>query len=220
MKIKVHNLDNHPTADYTEFIELQDDFKERTPDQIAKLANRIIEAGFKYDFIVWESRKGEKFIIDAHGRKQALEHLTSQGYEVPAVPYTRVHVKNKAEAKKEILYLNSNYGKINSDSEFLKVNFDPEVDFNVELNLGFGEEAVSLKDVETSDEFSLPDGDKEPFQQMTFTLADAQAEQIKEAIKEIKQTEEYKYVETFGNENSNGNSLYLIIMQWAEQKKY
>jgi hypothetical protein len=67
--------------------------------------------------------------------------------------------------------------------------------------------------------FSLPDGDKAPFQQMTFTLADEQATQIKNAIDEIKGTEEYKYAETMGNENSNGNALYLIIMQWAEQKK-
>jgi len=70
-----------------------------------------------------------------------------------------------------------------------------------------------------SDEFSLPEGDKAPFQQMTFTLADEQAEQIKNAIADIKQTEEYKYCETMGNENSNGNALYLIVMQWAEQKR-
>lgn len=69
------------------------------------------------------------------------------------------------------------------------------------------------------EDFSLPDGDKAPFQQMTFTLADEQAEQIKNALEDIKQTEEYKYAETMGNENSNGNALYLIIMQWVEQKK-
>jgi hypothetical protein len=69
------------------------------------------------------------------------------------------------------------------------------------------------------EDFTLPDGDKAPFQQMTFTLADEQAEQIKNAIQDIKETEEYKYAETMGNENSNGNALYLIIMQWAEQRK-
>lgn len=68
-------------------------------------------------------------------------------------------------------------------------------------------------------DFNLPDGDKAPFQQMTFTLADLQAEQIKNAIAQIKQSEEYKYTETMGNENSNGNALYLIIMQWAGQRK-
>ena len=72
---------------------------------------------------------------------------------------------------------------------------------------------------ELGEDFTLPDGDKAPFQQMTFTLADEQAEQIKNAIAEIKQTEEYKYAETMGNENSNGNALYLIVMQWAEQRK-
>jgi hypothetical protein len=69
------------------------------------------------------------------------------------------------------------------------------------------------------EDFQLKDGDKAPFQQMTFTLADEQAEQIKNAIADIKTTEEYKYAETMGNENSNGNALYLIIMQWAEQRK-
>jgi ParB-like chromosome segregation protein Spo0J len=72
---------------------------------------------------------------------------------------------------------------------------------------------------ELGTDFSLPDGDKAPFQQMTFTLADEQAEQIKNAIADIKVTDEYKYAETMGNENSNGNALYLIIMQWAERKK-
>ena len=69
------------------------------------------------------------------------------------------------------------------------------------------------------EDFTLSEGDKSPFQQITFTLADEQAEQIKNAIADIKKTEEYKYAETMGNENSNGNALYLIAMQWAEQKK-
>ena len=84
----------------------------------------------------------------------------------------------------------------------------------------WGLDIPGFSDVEDLGEnFSLPDGDKAPFQQMTFTLADEQATQIKNAIEEIKGTEEYKYAETMGNENSNGNALYLIIMQWAEQKK-
>jgi hypothetical protein len=68
-------------------------------------------------------------------------------------------------------------------------------------------------------DFTLPDGDKAPFQQMTFTLADEQATVIKNAIDDIKGTEEYKYAETMGNENSNGNALYLIVASWAGQRK-
>lgn len=114
-------------------------------------------------------------------------------------------------------------------------------EFIIKDNVGFGEwdwddlanewDVEQLKTygldmpvfIEDSDEFgtdfNLPDGDKEPFRQMTFTLADEQAEQIRNAIEDIKRTEEYKYCETMGNENSNGNALYLIIMQWAEQRK-
>ena len=76
--------------------------------------------------------------------------------------------------------------------------------------------------VEDSDEFGtefdLKEGDKEPFQQITFTFSDEQATEIKNLIAEIKKTDEYKYMETSGNENSNGNALYLICKQWAEQK--
>ena len=54
---------------------------------------------------------------------------------------------------------------------------------------------------------------------MSFILADEQAETLKLAISEIKTTDEFKYMETFGNENSNGNALFLIVQQWAEQRK-
>jgi hypothetical protein len=118
---------------------------------------------------------------------------------------------------------------------------DQQREFIIKDNVGFGEwdwEMISAEwDVDKveewgldsigfeintedfDDSFSLPDGDKEPFQQQTYTLADAQAKQIKNAISDIKKTEEYKYVETFGNENSNGNALYLIVSQWVEQRK-
>ena len=76
--------------------------------------------------------------------------------------------------------------------------------------------AIEVNEDELTDSFDLKDGDREPFQQITFTLADEQAIQIKNAIEEIKKTEEFKYCETLGNEN--GNALYLIIMQWAELK--
>ena len=113
-------------------------------------------------------------------------------------------------------------------------------EFIVKDNVGFGEwewdmlanewDSVQLAewgldvwqnedDIETSDEFSLPDGDKINLEQITYTLSSEQSNIIKEAIKEIKHTEEYKYVETFGNENIDGNALYLLIQQWVEQKK-
>lgn len=63
------------------------------------------------------------------------------------------------------------------------------------------------------------DNNKSPFQQVAFNLSDEQAAIVKQALEEAKGLEEYKYVETFGNSNTNGNALYLIIQQWAEQRK-
>jgi len=83
------------------------------------------------------------------------------------------------------------------------------LDWDSEVLSEWGMEVVS--DTGWGEDFELPDGDKEPFQQMTFTLADEQAVIIQDAIKAIKQTDNYKEVETFGNENSNGNALYLLI---------
>jgi site-specific DNA-methyltransferase (adenine-specific) len=63
-------------------------------------------------------------------------------------------------------------------------------------------------------DFELPDGEREPFQQMTFTFSDKQAEFIKEQLKHI----DTENQDNFGNENKNGNAMYGIVKQWAEQK--
>ena len=54
---------------------------------------------------------------------------------------------------------------------------------------------------------ALPDGDRAPFQQMTFTLHDEQAETVKRALRAAQAAGPFG--ET-GNENSNGNALARI----------
>ncbi len=54
---------------------------------------------------------------------------------------------------------------------------------------------------------NLPDQDRAPFQQMTFTLHDEQAETVREAMKLAKA--QGAFIDT-GNENSNGNALARI----------
>lgn len=115
------------------------------------------------------------------------------------------------QQKEFIIKDNSSFGTW--DWEDLANNWD------VELLEKWGLDIPGFENVDDLGEnFSLPDGDKAPFQQMTFTLADQQAEVIKNAIEEIKKSEEYKYAETFGNENSNGNALYLLIANMTNQR--
>ena len=90
--------------------------------------------------------------------------------------------------------------------------------YNIDIE-DWGVSVESLSPDGFADDFSLKSGDKEPIQQMTFTLADEQACLIKNAIEEIKKIDAFKGCETFGNENTNGNALYLIISQWVERKK-
>jgi hypothetical protein len=68
---------------------------------------------------------------------------------------------------------------------------------------------------EFGDGFSLKDGDKPPFQQMTFTFANAQAERVNEALGMVIVSDGSEY----GNENGNGNKLHQIILEWVEQRK-
>jgi len=126
-----------------------------------------------------------------------------------------VQAKDLTEQQKDEFIVKDNVGFGEWDWDILANEWDTELlnDWGLSLPVYFNDSD------ELGTEFSLPDGDKAPFQQMTFTLADEQAEKIKNAITDIKQTEEYKYCETLGNENTNGNALYLIIMQWAEQRK-
>ena len=77
----------------------------------------------------------------------------------------------------------------------------------------------NIDDIETSDNFTLNNDDKAPYQQMAFTMADSQVEFIKTAIKTAKQKDSYNNINKFGNENGNGNALYLIASEWVEQKK-
>ncbi len=158
--------------------------------------------------LILSDRTGELVIIAGNQRYRAAKELKLK--EVPTFL-----IKDLTEEREKEIIIRDNVSNGQWDWEVLANEWDNEELESWGLDLvGFDANAEDF-----GEDFSLKDGDKEPFQQMTFTLADEQAEQIKNAIADIKLTDEYKYAETMGNENSNGNALYLIIMQWAEQRK-
>ncbi|NCB75364.1 MAG: hypothetical protein EOM51_11600 [Clostridia bacterium] len=90
-----------------------------------------------------------------------------------------------------------------------------DMGFNLELT-GFGlDEVAALNDAELDDMPTLPDGDREPFQQKTFTLHDDQVAIVDDALT-LARTD--PTADTGVNENSNGNALALICKQWLAQK--
>ena len=60
----------------------------------------------------------------------------------------------------------------------------------------------------------LPDGDKNPFQQMTFTLHDQQADQVKRALSAAKAMGPFT---NSLNKNSNGNALARVCGRFLAQ---
>ena len=149
----------------------------------------------------------EMMILGGNMRWKAIQEIGIK--EIPIIK-----AENLTEQQQREFLIKDNVGFGEWDWDALANDWDYK-----ELNDWALDLPKMLDPEQFGEDFSLADGDKSPFQQMTFTLADEQATQIKNAIADIKLTEEYKYMETLGNENSNGNALYLIIMQWAEQKK-
>jgi len=75
------------------------------------------------------------------------------------------------------------------------------------FDLGFVPMDAGLFDVAETAPPSLEDGDKRPFQQITFTLHNEQADLIYEAMKKVKLEQDITYHE---NDNSNANAIYAI----------
>lgn len=147
-------------------------------------------------------------VLGGNMRLKALKHLG-----LTEAPIIKASDLTDDQQRQFIIKDNAGFGEWDWGMLANEWDVDELAEWGIDIP-GFDVNADAL-----GEEFSLADGDKSPFQQMTFTLADEQAEQIKNAISDIKLTEEYKYCETMGNENSNGNALYLIIMQWVEQRK-
>jgi hypothetical protein len=162
----------------------------------------------KRPLIVFTDTDGKYCVLGGNMRLKALNELKYT--KIPVIVADEWNEEQKAEF---LIKDNVGFGEWDWDSLANEWDVKKLDEWGLDL-IGF-----DLDSDELGTDFNLPEGDKAPFQQMTFTLADEQAEQIKNAITDIKQTEEYKYCETLGNENTNGNALYLIIMQWAGQRK-
>lgn len=171
-------------------------------EQIDRLA-KIIDYQGQRSPIVVSNRSG--FIVKGHGRLEAIRKL---GWGKAAVDYQDY----ESEAQE--------YADMTADNQIaMWAEFDNNMLMSEIPELGDMDlDMLGMKDLKLDiDEVGMPElasGEKSPFQQMTFTLADEQAEQLKQALEKAKKTEEYNYIETFGNENSNGNAIYCIIQGW------
>jgi len=196
MKIKERKILELKPAEYNP--------RQLTDKQYKQLKKSLKTFGCVEPVVVNSNPLRRDVIIGGHQRCKVWADLGNN-----SIPTVEVELDEAQEMELNVR-LNKNTGEFDMDT--LSSFFD--IDMLKEWGFEDYEFGMSLDD-DMTDEFDLPDGDKEPFQQMTFTLADAQAESIKEALALGKMEE----VESFGNENGNGNALYAIVKQWVELKR-
>jgi ParB-like chromosome segregation protein Spo0J len=172
-------------------------------EQVAQIAASIKEFGFNNPVLV----DADGGIIAGHGRVMAARKLGLD--EVPTICLDHL-----TDAQRRAYVIADNKLALNAgwDEEALQAELDRlrELDFDLDLT-GFTGDEIGEFDVDEAAMPELADGDKEPFQQMTFTLHNDQAEEVKAALAKAKGM---GHGESSANDNSNGNALAFICQSF------
>jgi ParB-like chromosome segregation protein Spo0J len=172
-------------------------------EQTTQIASSIKEFGFTNPVLIDELGG----LIAGHGRLMAAKKLDLK--EVPCIVLSGL-----TEAQKKAYIIADNQLPLNAgwDLDALRLEFETLKEMEFDLNLlGFDDDLIkTLLDIDTELP-DLPDGDRDPFQQKTFTLHDEQVQIIEDAILKAKTD---PCIDTGLNENSNGNAISWICDQF------
>lgn len=197
----------HQSYDIKKLVPYVNNSRTHSDEQVSQVAASINEFGFTNPVLIDD--KGS--IIAGHGRTQAAKKLGMS--TVPAIEMIGL-----TEAQKKAYVIADNQLALNAgwDLDTLRLEIEnlDELNFDLDL-LGFDADVLEkLLDIECELP-DLPDGDRDPFQQKTFTLHDEQAQDVDDAIKLARTN---PIADTGLNDNSNGNAISLICKQWLEAK--
>jgi hypothetical protein len=150
--------------------------------------------------VILSNRTGEMVIIAGNQRYEAAKSL-----KLKEVPTFLIEGLDEAKEREIIIRDNISNGEFDMSALANEWSDLPLVEWGVDLPEDW------LKEVGEVDAPELKDGDRAPFQQMTFTLHDEQAEELNAAIKKAKNE---GGGQSAVNENSNGNALYFIAQRF------
>jgi ParB-like chromosome segregation protein Spo0J len=169
---------------------------------VDRVAAAIREFGFRVPIVA----KSDGLVVDGHLRLKAAKKLG-----LAEVPVILADDMTDAQVKAFRLSVNKVAELAEWDDELLRLEFDDLSEMGFDLTpIGFDADEIAAIQFDSDSETEMPDledGDREPFQQMTFTLHDDQAEEVKAAIEKAKAMG--AFVNT-GNENGNGNALARV----------
>lgn len=178
----------------------------KNPRKNDKAVDAVAESIRQYGFLVPLVISKEYEIIAGHTRYKAARKLGLA--KVPCV----IADELTEEQIKAFRLVDNKVGELAEwDVDLLPLEL---ADIAQDLS-PFGFEAIS--EDEFGEKFTLDSGEKKPYQQISLTLHDKQAELILACIDYVHAHGEVK--ETFGNENHKGNGVYEVVRQWAEQRK-
>jgi ParB-like chromosome segregation protein Spo0J len=196
-----------------ELIPYSNNAKEHPEEQVKKIASSIKNYGWDQPIVV----DSENEIIKGHGRLQAAELLGLN--EVPVIKREDL---TEAEAKASRIADNKT-----AESAWIDDMLEAEVNVLAEdesINtdsLGFDDDELdsliseaTLGDEDIAEAFGdLPDGERDPIRQKTFTLSETQVETVENALETAKDMGEFP---PGPNDNSNGNALARICSKFLE----
>lgn len=163
----------------------------------------------KRGLLVYPLENGNYIIIGGNMRYEALKAL-----KYKSAPCQIIEKETDIETLKAYTLIeNKHYGKWDWDAIANQWEELQLEEIGIELPIFEGSEG--FKPNEYGKEPSLPSGDKNNAEKITFILTIEQANFIKEQLN----IAQYEECDTFGNTNENGNAIYSIVKQWADVKK-
>ncbi len=175
--------------------------------QVRKIADSIREFGFNQPIVV----DSDGVIIVGHGRYAAAQLLEMT--EVPVMVADWLTSEQVRAYRLADNRLNESEWDMALVMQELRALPAPLVDLT-----GFGDLGINLDPNALDDKFSLGEKGRNGFQQMTFTLSDAQADALKQALKDARLEDGFEEMDPDGNENKNGLALAYIVKSWLEQR--
>ena len=185
--------------------------RKHSPEQIEQIAASMREFGWTMPVLADED--GE--IIAGHGRQ--LGAIANGWTEAPVII-----AKGWTEAQKKAYRIADNKLTENAewDDALLRLEFADLYDAGFDLELsGFDADAIAdlTGVVEALDGMpNLPDGDRQPYQQITYTFHDSQVSIVKQAMALAKAQGDF---DEDVNENGNGNAIARICEFYLEAKR-
>ena len=103
------------TLPWQEITPFQGELKDLHIKEYEKFREMILELGFSEPISIWKN-KNQNFILNGHQRLRVIQNMVEkEGFQCPPLPVNWVEADSLKQAKKKVLSLTSQYGRLTGD---------------------------------------------------------------------------------------------------------